>query len=197
MPVLCAQSKLSWGVRQSYLSHNPSPQLEPPSSTAAGYVFLRVTLSPACSPFTLSTNLAPVKIIQNSINIQQVPALQEGELLKNQLAQILGIEPTRKTKDGEPGNLRSWSGRSADRALFGDGFASATATPRTIHEVVGGVNWYLNRLMRISADYSRSNFGGGAVSPRESIGRLNKCSSFGYRSTSSNRFHRIGGVNSA
>jgi phosphate-selective porin OprO/OprP len=51
----------------------------------------------------------------------------------------------------------------ADRAMFSDGFASATATPRTAHEVVGGVNWYLNRLFRISADYGRTNFGGGAT----------------------------------
>jgi hypothetical protein len=47
--------------------------------------------------------------------------------------------------------------------MFSDGFASATATPRTAHEVVGGVNWYLNRLVRISADYGRTNFGGGAT----------------------------------
>lgn len=52
---------------------------------------------------------------------------------------------------------------TADRALFTDGFASATASPRLAHEVVGGVNWYLNRLFRISGDYGRTNFGGGAT----------------------------------
>ena len=40
-------------------------------------------------------------------------------------------------------------------------FVSATAGPRLTHEVVGGVNWYLNRLVRISGDYGRTNFGGG------------------------------------
>jgi phosphate-selective porin OprO/OprP len=52
---------------------------------------------------------------------------------------------------------------SVDRALFGDGFATSTVTPRLTHEVVGGVNWYLNRLVRISGDYGRTNFGGGAT----------------------------------
>jgi len=51
----------------------------------------------------------------------------------------------------------------ADRSIFNYGFASPTSTPRTAHEVVGGVNWYLNRLVRISADYGRTNFGGGAT----------------------------------
>jgi phosphate-selective porin OprO and OprP len=52
---------------------------------------------------------------------------------------------------------------TADRALFNYGFASSTVTPRLSHEVVGGVNWYLNRLFRISGDYGRTNFGGGAT----------------------------------
>ncbi|HUI54522.1 MAG TPA: porin, partial [Bryobacteraceae bacterium] len=54
-------------------------------------------------------------------------------------------------------------GFSADRSVFNYGFASATTSPRIAHEVVGGVNWYLNRLVRISADYGRTNFGGGAT----------------------------------
>jgi phosphate-selective porin len=28
---------------------------------------------------------------------------------------------------------------------------------------VGGVNWYLNRLVRISLDYGHTDFGGGAT----------------------------------
>ena len=51
----------------------------------------------------------------------------------------------------------------ADHALFNDNFVSATTSPRTAHEVVGGINWYLNRLVRISGDYGRTNFGGGAT----------------------------------
>ena len=42
------------------------------------------------------------------------------------------------------------------------GMNPATA-PRHLHEWVGGVNWYLNRLVRISADYGDTNFGGGAT----------------------------------
>jgi phosphate-selective porin OprO/OprP len=52
---------------------------------------------------------------------------------------------------------------TADRGLFNYGFATSTSSPRTAHEVVGGVNWYLNRLVRISGDYGRTNFGGGAT----------------------------------
>lgn len=54
-------------------------------------------------------------------------------------------------------------GFSAENGLFNYGFASATNCPRTAHEVVGGVNWYLNRLVRISLDFGRTNFGGGAT----------------------------------
>lgn len=50
-----------------------------------------------------------------------------------------------------------------EQGIFNYGFASVTTTPQTAHEVVGGVNWYLNRLFRISADYGRTNFGGGAT----------------------------------
>jgi len=35
--------------------------------------------------------------------------------------------------------------------------------PRHLHEWVGGVNWYLNRLLRISGDYGNTAFGGGAA----------------------------------
>ena len=52
-------------------------------------------------------------------------------------------------------------GFAADHAIFTDGFATATATPRELHEVVGGVNWYLNRLFKIDVDYGHTNFGGG------------------------------------
>ena len=52
---------------------------------------------------------------------------------------------------------------TADHALFSYGFATATASPRLTHEVLAGVNWYLNRLVRISGDYGRTNFGGGAT----------------------------------
>ena len=52
---------------------------------------------------------------------------------------------------------------TADKALFSDGFATSTVTPRLAHEVVVGANWYLNRLFRYSLDYGRTNFGGGAT----------------------------------
>ncbi len=52
---------------------------------------------------------------------------------------------------------------STEQGIYNYGFAVATTTPRVAHECVGGVNWYLNRLVRISVDYGRTNFGGGAT----------------------------------
>jgi len=52
---------------------------------------------------------------------------------------------------------------SVDRGIFNYGFATATATPRLAREYVGGANWYLNRLVRISLDYGVTGFEGGAV----------------------------------
>jgi phosphate-selective porin OprO/OprP len=50
----------------------------------------------------------------------------------------------------------------AEKGIYSYGLASSGVTPRHLHEWVGGVNWYLNRLFRISADYGNTNFGGGA-----------------------------------
>jgi len=47
---------------------------------------------------------------------------------------------------------------SAERGLYNYGFADPTKSPRRAREWVGGVNWYLNRLLRISADYGNTNF---------------------------------------
>lgn len=52
-------------------------------------------------------------------------------------------------------------GFSADSALYGDGFASPTTSPREAHERVAALNWYLNRLFKISVDYGNTDFGGG------------------------------------
>jgi phosphate-selective porin OprO/OprP len=52
---------------------------------------------------------------------------------------------------------------SADHTIFSYGFAAPNATPRSAREYVGGVNWYLNRLVRISADYAVTGFEGGAI----------------------------------
>jgi phosphate-selective porin OprO/OprP len=46
----------------------------------------------------------------------------------------------------------------AERGLFTYGFADPTKSPRRAHEWVGGVNWYLNRLLRVSVDYGNTNF---------------------------------------
>ena len=50
-----------------------------------------------------------------------------------------------------------------DNAMFTYGFASLSASPSFAREWVGGVNWYLNRIFRISVDYGHTNFLGGAV----------------------------------
>jgi phosphate-selective porin OprO/OprP len=51
----------------------------------------------------------------------------------------------------------------AEHGIFNYGFATPTATPRLAREYVGGINWYLNRLVRISLDYAATGFEGGAV----------------------------------
>jgi phosphate-selective porin OprO/OprP len=51
----------------------------------------------------------------------------------------------------------------AEPGLYNYGFATATTAPRLMHEVVGGVNWYLNELFRISADYGHTTFEDGAT----------------------------------
>ncbi len=52
---------------------------------------------------------------------------------------------------------------SVEKGMFDYGFASIASSPRHAHEWVGGVNWYLNRMLRISLDFGNTNFGGGAV----------------------------------
>jgi phosphate-selective porin OprO/OprP len=50
----------------------------------------------------------------------------------------------------------------AEKGIYNYGLASDATSPRHLHEWDGGVNWYLNRLLRISADYANTAFGGGA-----------------------------------
>jgi phosphate-selective porin OprO/OprP len=52
---------------------------------------------------------------------------------------------------------------SVEQGIYNYGFAVPTTTPRHAKEWVGGVNWYLNRMLRISLDYGHTNFGGGAT----------------------------------
>jgi phosphate-selective porin OprO and OprP len=51
----------------------------------------------------------------------------------------------------------------AEKGLFNYGFASLTSSPSFAREWLGGVNWYLNRIFRISVDYGHTNFVGGAI----------------------------------
>lgn len=50
---------------------------------------------------------------------------------------------------------------SADQALYTNGLASPTNAARVVRERVGTLNWYLNRLFRISLNYGHTAFGGG------------------------------------
>jgi phosphate-selective porin OprO/OprP len=51
---------------------------------------------------------------------------------------------------------------SVERGFFDYGFGTVATSPRHVKEWVGGVNWYLNRAVRLSLDYGNTNFGGGA-----------------------------------
>jgi phosphate-selective porin OprO and OprP len=61
---------------------------------------------------------------------------------------------------------------SAEQGLFNYGFADPKVSARRAHEWVGGLNWYLNRLLRISVDYGDTSFTGGAANgnrPEEKV----------------------------
>ena len=51
----------------------------------------------------------------------------------------------------------------AEKGLYNYGLVSDANSPRHLHEYVGGVNLYLNRLVRITGDYGNTSFGGGAA----------------------------------
>jgi len=51
----------------------------------------------------------------------------------------------------------------AENGVYTYGLVSPAVTPRHLHEWTGGVNWYLNRLVRITGDYGVTAFGGGAA----------------------------------
>ena len=51
---------------------------------------------------------------------------------------------------------------NVEQGIYNYGFAVPTTTPRRAKEWVGGVNWYLNRMVRVSLDYGNTSFAGGA-----------------------------------
>lgn len=52
---------------------------------------------------------------------------------------------------------------SVEQGFFNYGFGTVATSPRDAREWVCGVNWYLNRAVRVSADYGYTKFGGGAT----------------------------------
>jgi len=52
---------------------------------------------------------------------------------------------------------------SVEQGIYNYGFTTVATSPRRAHEWVGGGNWYLNRMLRISVDYANTNFEGGAT----------------------------------
>jgi phosphate-selective porin OprO/OprP len=52
---------------------------------------------------------------------------------------------------------------SVERGFFDNGFGTVATSPGHAKEWVAGVNWYLNRAVRISVDYGNTKFGGGAA----------------------------------
>jgi len=57
---------------------------------------------------------------------------------------------------------------SAERGIYSYGFALPTASPRDVREWVAGVNWYLNRMFRVSLDYGYTKFENGAANGNRS-----------------------------
>lgn len=60
----------------------------------------------------------------------------------------------------------------ADPGLFNYGFANSTSSAGFAREWVTGVNWYLNRILRVSADYGHTNFIGGALNANRASERV-------------------------
>ena len=57
---------------------------------------------------------------------------------------------------------------SAEKGIYNYGFALPSASPRDVREWVAGVNWYLNRMFRISLDYGYSKFENGLANGNRS-----------------------------
>jgi phosphate-selective porin OprO/OprP len=51
----------------------------------------------------------------------------------------------------------------AENGVYTYGLVNPATSPRHLHEWTGGVNWYLNRLVRITGDYGHTAFGGAAT----------------------------------
>jgi phosphate-selective porin OprO/OprP len=51
----------------------------------------------------------------------------------------------------------------AENGVYTYGLVSSATSPRHLHEWDGGVNWFLNRLLKIDLDYANTAFGGGAA----------------------------------
>jgi phosphate-selective porin OprO/OprP len=52
---------------------------------------------------------------------------------------------------------------NVDPAAFANGLADPAKAARRAREWVGGVNWYLNRNLKVVADYAHTSFNGGAA----------------------------------
>jgi hypothetical protein len=52
-----------------------------------------------------------------------------------------------------PQLVHSTASLRAETGIYTYGLVSAATSPCHLHEYVGGVNWYLNRLVRITGDY--------------------------------------------
>jgi phosphate-selective porin OprO/OprP len=61
---------------------------------------------------------------------------------------------------------------SAEPGLYNYGFADSTKSPRRAREWVGGVNWYLNRLLRISVNYASTTFNANRSPEKVVLARL-------------------------
>lgn len=92
-------------------------------------------------------------------------------VLTGEDATFRGVKPKKPVSFGENRGWGAWqvmgrvTGLDVDDDAF-PAFASATSSPSGALSYGGGVNWYLNPLMRISADYNYTDFRG-ASQPNE------------------------------
>ena len=98
--------------------------------------------------------------------------VQAGYLLTGEDESYYGIKPFHDfdPSEGRWGAFEIKSrvgGLGVDSDIFKDGFASASTSARTATEFGGGLNWYLNRNLKLSFEYLRTFFDKGAVGGKD------------------------------
>jgi phosphate-selective porin OprO/OprP len=89
-------------------------------------------------------------------------------LLTGEKASFNGVAPKRNfdPRSGEWGAFEiaaRYDEQRLDLGAFDQGFADRSTSAHRVRDFVIGLNWYLNRSLKVQLDYARSTFAGGAA----------------------------------